>query len=128
LLRSSRPGIRWPITGAPRRHRVAHLRRVIVRAAARLPLAVRVSVGDAFAGFTGCVRIGTVSWSSSSRIRGGSFPPPLPSAAALRAEITFAGGLCGRDRLGTISGSVPDTVKVRSFVPRGFATRSLVQT
>jgi hypothetical protein len=42
-------------------------------------------------------------------MRGGSFPPPLLSAAALRAEMTFAGGLCGRDRLGTWS-------------KRGFAT------
>jgi hypothetical protein len=40
----------------------------------------------------------------------------------LRAEITFAGGLCGRDRLGTSSGSLPETVNVRSFVPRGLAT------
>jgi hypothetical protein len=68
------------------------------------------------------VRIGIGSRSNSFRIRGGSFPPPVFRAAALRAESTFAGGLCGRAWLGTSSGSVPEIVNVRSFVPRGFAT------
>jgi hypothetical protein len=82
----------------------------------------RVFVGVPFTGFTGRVRLGTGSRSSSLRIRGGSLSPPLFSAAALRAESTFAGGLCGRERLGTSSGSVPETVNVRSFVLRDFVT------
>jgi hypothetical protein len=49
-------------------------------------------------------------------------PPPVFKAADFRAEMTFAGGLCGRERLGTSSGSAPEMVNVRSFVPRGFAT------
>jgi hypothetical protein len=66
--------------------------------------------------------MGIGSRSSSFRIRGGSFPPPVFNAAALRADRTLAGGLCGRERLGTSSGSAPETVNVRSFVTRGFAT------
>ena len=58
-------------------------------------------------------------------MRGGSFPPPLESAAALRAEITFAGGFVGRERLGTSLGWLPETGKVRTFVPRGVGMASV---
>ena len=58
-------------------------------------------------------------------MRGGSFPPPLESAAALRAEITFAGGFVGRERLGSAVGWLPEMVKVRSFVARGVGMPSV---
>jgi hypothetical protein len=45
----------------------------------------------------------------------------------LRAEIALAGGLCGRDRLGSCFGSSPDTVTARSLVPRILATLAVVQ-
>jgi hypothetical protein len=85
-------------------------------------LPARVELVGPFTGSAGWTRTGSGSSSSFSRIFGGSFPPPLESAAAFRAESSFAGGLCGRDRLGIASGSVPETVKVRTFVPRGRAT------
>ena len=63
-------------------------------------------------------RFGIGSRSSSSRIRGGSLPPPDDSAAALRRESSFAGGLCGRDRLALTLRTSPATVKARSLAMR----------
>src|SRR5439155_12224978 len=60
---------------------------------------------------------GVGSRSSSLRIRVGSLPRPLPSAAALRDESTFAGGFVGRERLGSGAGLVIG--KLLSLVPCG---------
>src|SRR5438094_259811 len=91
----------------------AHARYRRAAVGSRLPARVRTGVSSRGSR----TRRGVGSRSSFLRIHGVSLPPPLPSAAALRDESTFAGGFVGRERLGSGAGLV--TGKLRSLVPRG---------
>ena len=72
------------------------------------------------------MRLGSGSLSRRLRTFGGSLPPPVVSAADLRAEIAFEGGLCGRALLRATLGSSPSVVNARSFVRRDVGTLAVL--